>query len=152
LPLAQALVQVREDLQSLAGAVAPAHVWTRPGGAASVGFHVRHLGAALDRLFTYARGDRLSDLQKTALKAEGAPGDTPPAIESLVAETTAHIDRGLAQLRSTPADRLLDERLVGRAGLPSTVLGLLFHGTEHATRHAGQALTTARILADSPAP
>ena len=39
-------------------------------GAASVGFHVRHLGAALDRLFTYARDERLSDAQKAALRAE----------------------------------------------------------------------------------
>ena len=30
------------------------------------------------------------------------------------------------QLRATPRDSLLDERKVGRAGLPATVLGLLF--------------------------
>jgi hypothetical protein len=35
---------------------------------------------------------------------------------------------------------------VGRAGLPSTVIGLLFHLAEHAQRHAGQALTTAKIV------
>jgi len=27
------------------------------------------------------------------------------------------------------------------------VLGLLFHAAEHATRHVGQAITTAKILA-----
>jgi hypothetical protein len=41
---------------------------------------------------------------------------------------------------------LLEPRRVGRAGLPATVIGLLFHGAEHSTRHAGQAITTARIL------
>ena len=35
---------------------------------------------------------------------------------------------------------------VGRAGLPTTVLGLLFHAAEHSTRHAGQAITTALLL------
>jgi uncharacterized damage-inducible protein DinB len=30
--------------------------------------------------------------------------------------------------------------------LPSTTLGLLVHAAEHATRHMGQAITTARIL------
>ena len=40
---------------------------------------------------------------------------------------------------------LLEERRVGRAGLPATVLGLLFHAAEHSTRHVGQAITTALI-------
>ena len=35
---------------------------------------------------------------------------------------------------------------VGRAGLPSTVRGLLFHAAEHAQRHAGQIVTTAKIV------
>jgi hypothetical protein len=56
------------------------------------------------------------------------------------------IERGFDQLRATPGLSLLDERKVGRAGLPSTVIGLLFHAAEHATRHVGQAITTAKIL------
>jgi hypothetical protein len=39
-------------------------------------------------------------------------------------------------------DTLLAERGV-REGVPSNVIGLLFHAAEHAARHAGQALTTA---------
>jgi hypothetical protein len=35
---------------------------------------------------------------------------------------------------------------VGKQKLPSNVLGLLYHAAEHATRHAGQAMSTARIL------
>jgi hypothetical protein len=31
--------------------------------------------------------------------------------------------------------------------LPSTVLGLLFHAAEHAQRHVGQAVTTAKVVA-----
>jgi hypothetical protein len=39
---------------------------------------------------------------------------------------------------------------VGRGRLPSTVIGLLFHAAEHTQRHAGQVVTTARIvLADT---
>jgi len=37
----------------------------------------------------------------------------------------------------------------GRAGLGSSVLGVLFHIAEHAARHAGQAITTARLLRSS---
>jgi hypothetical protein len=36
-----------------------------------------------------------------------------------------------------------------RAGLPSTVIGLLFHAAEHTQRHVGQALTTSRMMTSS---
>jgi hypothetical protein len=35
---------------------------------------------------------------------------------------------------------------VGRAALPTNVLGLIFHAAEHMQRHAGQLVTTAKIL------
>jgi uncharacterized damage-inducible protein DinB len=41
---------------------------------------------------------------------------------------------------------LLQPRGVGRAQLPSTVLGLLFHAAEHTQRHVGQLLVTVRVL------
>jgi hypothetical protein len=37
-------------------------------------------------------------------------------------------------------------RQVGRAQLPSTVLGLLFHAAEHAQRHVGQLVTTSKVI------
>ena len=56
------------------------------------------------------------------------------------------MEQALAQLRATEPDSLLDGRGVGRAALPSTVIGLLFHGAEHTTRHVGQLVTTAKIV------
>ena len=149
MPAAHALIQAREDLEGLVSQVPDALVWARPGGAASIGFHVRHLGGALDRLFTYARGEGLSDVQKTALRVEEVAGDPPAALADLVRETGGQITRALEQLRQTSADRLLDFRGIGRAQLPSNVLGLLFHAAEHSTRHAGQAITTAKLLVAS---
>ncbi len=146
MPMVHALLQVKEDFARLAGTVPEAHVWLRPGGAASIGFHVRHTAGALDRLYGYARGEGLSDAQKAYLRTEGVPGDPPASMAALVAEATATIDRALEQLRATSPAALRDERKVGRAGLPSTVLGLLVHGAEHSIRHAGQAITTAIIL------
>ena len=70
MPVVHALIQAREEITSLVGTVSEDSVWVSPGGAASVGFHVRHLGGALDRLFTYARGQGLSEEQLAAL-AEG---------------------------------------------------------------------------------
>ena len=145
MPVVHALVQAREDLERLVTAVPAEHVWRRPGGAASIGFHVRHTGGALDRLFTYARGEALSDAQRAALRTEGEAGDPPASMSTLVADVIRIIDTAFEQLRATPRASLLDERKVGRAGLPATVLGLLFHGAEHTTRHVGQAITTALV-------
>jgi uncharacterized damage-inducible protein DinB len=148
MPVAHALIQARDELERMTSQIPPEHVWRRPGGAASIGFHVKHLGAALDRLFTYARGERLSDVQKEAFRAEEEPGDPPAALADLVNAATAQIDRALDQLRRMSDDQLLEYRGVGRAQLPSNVLGLLFHAAEHSTRHTGQLITTAKILAN----
>jgi hypothetical protein len=145
MPVVHALIQVREDLERLSQTVPTNHVWSRPGGAASIGFHARHTGGALDRLFTYARGETLSDAQRAALRVEGEPGDPPVSLPALVTDVSRIIDRALEQVRATPAESLLEPRHVGRAGLPTTVLGLLFHAAEHSTRHVGQAITTALV-------
>ncbi len=147
MPVAHALVQAREDVERVARDVPPDQAWLRPGGAASVGFHLRHLGGALDRLFTYARGETLSSAQRAALKVEDAPGEPPATLIEVATVAAAQIEQALAQVRATREDELTAERRVGRAGLPTTVIGLLFHAAEHCTRHAGQAVTTARILA-----
>src|SRR5687767_14353548 len=149
MPIVHTLIQVREDLESLALSVPAGHVWQRPGGAASIGFHARHAGGALDRLLTYARGEALSDAQRAAARDEGAAGEPAASLAEVVAQVGVQIDRAFDQLRGTSSDDLLDERKVGRAGLPSTVLGLLFHAAEHCTRHVGQAMTTAKILRGS---
>jgi uncharacterized damage-inducible protein DinB len=144
MPAVHALLQVREDLHRLLATVPESHVWQRPGGAASIGFHLRHTGGALDRLLTYARGEALTDEQKRFLRAEEEPGQRLADIVSGVDRT---IDAALDQLRAVTADVLPTLRQVGRARLPSTVGGLVFHAAEHSTRHLGQAITTARILA-----
>jgi hypothetical protein len=149
MPVVHALVQAQEDLDRLALEVPPEHVWLRPGGAASIGFHVRHAAGALDRLFTYARGEMLTEAQRAFAKGEGTSGEPAPSLAAVVAESRLLIERCFEQLRATPALSLLDDRKVGKAGLPSTVLGLLFHGAEHATRHVGQAITTAKIVKGS---
>jgi uncharacterized damage-inducible protein DinB len=149
MPIAQALVQVGRDVERLAG-LAPATLWARPGGAASVGFHLRHVAGVLDRLLTYARGEPLVEEQMRALGAEGEPGDPPAPAETLVREARAAVDRALIQVRSTSREALLEPRGVGRRQLPSDVLGLLHHAAEHAVRHTGQALTTARIAGGAP--
>jgi hypothetical protein len=143
-PAAHALVQARDDVATLAPTVSVGMLWRRTG-AASAGFHLVHLTGSLDRLFTYARGEKLNDAQKAAARAEqhDHPELDGPALVALVSSA---VDRALDQLRATDPATLLDERRVGRAGLPSTVIGCLFHAAEHSARHAGQFVATIKIL------
>jgi uncharacterized damage-inducible protein DinB len=146
MPAVHALLQVREDLRNLVATVPAADVWERPGGAASIGFHLRHTGGALDRLLTYARGEALNPDQLNRLRAEEEPGES---LEMIGRAVDRIIDAACDQLRATTPEMLREPRAVGRAGLPATVGGLIFHAAEHSTRHLGQAITTARILAGS---
>jgi hypothetical protein len=115
MPVAHAILQALEDVEGVLGSLPPENLWKSPGGqAATIGFHVRHLAGSLDRLFTYARGEALSEDQRAVAKAEEGTLDEP--------------------------------RPVGRDKLPSSVRGLLYHAGEHAVRHAGQIVTTAKIL------
>lgn len=144
-PVAHALVQVRDELHELAPSIANDALWSRPNNVASIGFHLQHLTGVVDRLFTYARGDQLSDVQKAALKAEGRDDSGTLTAHALIRAFDAQVDAALMQLRSTPAESVTDARFVGRAMLPSSVLGLMFHAAEHSTRHFGQLLVTVRL-------
>jgi hypothetical protein len=145
-PVAHALLQAVEEVRRVVSPLSPGHLWVRPGGAASVGFHVRHAAGSLGRLFIYARGEALSAEQRAFLAAEAEPGSPPEPAAALVASFERQVDRALAQLRDTRESTLLEARGVGRLLLPSTVIGLLVHAAEHTQRHVGQIVTTARIV------
>ena len=154
-PAAHAFVMAREDVEAAVRGLSVEQAWMSPSGVTPLGFHVAHLSGSTDRLLTYARGDRLDAAQKAALVREGGLTAERPSIESLLTAWQATVDRALAQLAATPETTLGDARAVGRAQLPSTVLGLLFHAAEHASRHTGQIVTTARLvraLSQAPRP
>src|SRR6202171_5222518 len=146
MPVAHSLLQIREEVAPVVLPLSHEELWARPGGAASIGFHLKHLAGSLDRLLTYARGESLSEGQRLMLDAEeraGSAVEQPAILFRLVDDA---IGKALDQLRATRVEALHEQRRVGRAGLPSTVLGLLFHAAEHAQRHAGQIVTTAKIV------
>lgn len=145
-PVAHSLLQCQEDVLAHVPSLTTEQVFARPNGAASIGYHVRHAAGSLDRLFTYARGEALSAEQMTALRAEANADDDRHAAANLVSVFEAAVARALEQLRATDEHTLLDARGVGRAQLPSTVLGLLFHAAEHTQRHCGQMVTTTKIV------
>ena len=144
-PAAHALQHAFDDSALALGGLSTELLW-RAEGAASVGYHVRHLIGALDRLLTYARGEALSPEQQQYRAREADPGHPPADAAALLAELRSAIDRAIDQLRATSEARLLEARDVGRQRVPSTVLGLIVHAGEHSARHAGQALTTAKMI------
>jgi DinB superfamily len=147
MPAAHALLQTLEDVERAVDGLTVDQLWLTPGGAASIGFHLIHLSGSTDRLLTYARGLSLNDEQKAALGKERNPPRTEAA--PLLADFRRTVEAALAQLKTTPPASLSAARAVGRAALPTTVLGLIFHAAEHSQRHAGQVVTTAKVVRTS---
>jgi hypothetical protein len=144
-PVAHILLQVRESVGELVDNLTEAQWNARPAGVASAAFHVRHITGVIDRLFTYARGQTLSAEQFAAIKLEGAPvssADVPIVLNAL----SARVDAAIAELRTIDVATVGDFRGVGRAQLPSTVIGCLVHGAEHSMRHVGQLSVTTRVV------
>jgi uncharacterized damage-inducible protein DinB len=148
MPAAHMLIQSSEELTAAAQGLSPSELWVKPGGAASVGYHLRHIAGALDRLLTYARGSLLDDAQRTALAAEKQ--DLPDySVTTMIEGVQVAVERALATLRSTTRDQLFEPRGVGKAQVPSNVIGLLYHVAEHTVRHTGQVIVTARVVRSS---
>lgn len=148
-PVAHALLNAKEQIVEAIDALDGERLAARPGGAASIAWHITHAAGSLDRLFTYARGETLSDLQRTALAGEQQPPESMPNAAWLIADFAMSVERAIGQLCETDETTLLEVREVGRARLPSNVLGLLFHGGEHTARHAGQVVTTAKLVSEA---
>jgi hypothetical protein len=142
-PVAHALLQALEEVDAVMPGFPEDRLWDRPSGVASVGFHLQHLPGVLDRLFTYARGEQLNADQLHKKENEGRPVET--RVADLVEAFHAQVGRALEELRNINPVTLTEPRRVGRAQLPSTVLGLYFHAAEHTERHVGQLLVTVRI-------
>ena len=148
-PVAHILLQVGESVDDAVAGLTESQWNARPGGVASPAFHVRHIAGVIDRLFTYARGEPLSDAQFALLRTEGEPLHSPEVPSALVA-LHARIDAAIAELRTIDVSTLGDFRAVGRAKLPSTVIGCLVHGAEHSMRHVGQLVVTTRVAKIGP--
>jgi uncharacterized damage-inducible protein DinB len=143
MPAAHMLLHAKADLQAAKDLTEP-QLWATPGQGASVGFHLRHIAGSLDRLLTYARGESLNDAQRAALSDE--KNRMRAAAQELLSTAERALDSALDILRSADPAKLFEERRVGRAQLPTTVIGLYYHAAEHAARHAGQVVTLTKIV------
>ena len=144
-PVAHMLLQVRESVGELVGGLSESQWNARPANVASAAFHARHITGVVDRLFTYARGETLNDEQFAALRREG-DHLAIAQVADVLAALDERIERAMTQLRDTDPATLGDFRGVGRAQLPSTVIGCLAHGAEHSMRHVGALSVTVRVV------
>ena len=140
-PLFYSFQMAREDLAKYTADLTTEQLWASPHGFGSVGFHLRHIAGATDRLMTYVGGGQLSEAQMAVLKAEKEPG---AAREELLAAIDVAFESAEAVARALDPAHLTDPRGVGRKQLPTTVMGLLVHIAEHTQRHVGQAISAAK--------
>jgi uncharacterized damage-inducible protein DinB len=145
-PVAHALLQAREEVNELLKDFPNELLWEKPAGAASTGFHLQHLSGVLDRLFTYAEGRQLEKEQLAALKREGDSQQSETTATGLVEAFNVQVDKSLEFVSKVDEQKLSEYRSVGRAQLPSTMMGCLFHAAEHTMRHLGQLIVTVRVV------
>jgi hypothetical protein len=138
-----ALELAREDVGRWTDGLTEDELEARPFGLPSVGFQMRHVVRSLDRLLSYAEGRRLNEEQLAALKNEiEAAGSR----EALFAEFESGIESAMRRVSAIVPGSYEKARGVGRAGLPSSVGGLLVHCADHTQRHVGQLVTTAKVV------
>lgn len=148
MPVAHGLQHAEDELREVLPELPEGSLWNKPGGAASVGWHLLHIAGSTDRLVSYALGQPLNEEQRSWLELERA-GSAELSKDELLQEVVRVFDQVLSILRDLDEAVLQTPRQVGAAELPSTEFGLLFHAAEHAQRHSGQIVTTLRFLASA---
>jgi uncharacterized damage-inducible protein DinB len=144
-PVAHALLQAQEEIGGAVAGLSEEQLATRPGGVASLAFHLFHLAGSTRRLLSAARGAPML-AEDRENRAREVVGEFTTDLDELLDGLDRAFDEVLTHLRDTKPGTLIEARQVGRMHLPSTVGGVLFHIAEHAARHAGQVVTTAKLL------
>jgi hypothetical protein len=132
-----------EDVARWCVGLSDVEMEARPLGLPSVGFQMRHMVRSLDRLLTYAEGRLLNETQMAALASEMEAASSREAVFS---EFEAGMRSAEERVRAFLPESFQQARGVGRKMLPTTVGGLLVHCAEHTQRHAGQMVTTAKVV------
>lgn len=145
-PAAHALLQAVEDVDRVVAGVSREDLWRRPSPAASLGFHLKHLSGSTERLMSYGMGRAISAAEREWLALEPVDGAPEGDAAALGLRLWTVVQNAINEMAGYPASRLTEARVIGRAQLPTSAIGCFFHAGEHASRHAGQLITTARLL------
>lgn len=140
--IVHALELTAEDCARWSERLSEEELNTRAYELPSVAFQMRHITRSLDRLLTYAEGGSLSDEQRTALTTEM----NPVSREQAFFEFKQGMSGSLERILCFWPEQYEEVRYVGRDRLPTTAGALLIHCAEHTQRHAGQMVTTAKLV------
>jgi len=132
-----------DDLAKWTEGLTDSQIHAQPLGLTSVAFHLRHIARSTDRLQTYAEGKQLSEEQLAALKSEKLGDET---LSMLLAEVEVSFSNAAERVRVLATADFDKFRGVGRKQLPTSIGGALIHVADHTQRHAGQVVTTAKVL------
>ena len=132
-----------DDLTKWTEGLSDDEVRSQPLGLTSVAFHLRHIARSTDRILTYAEGGQLSAEQLGALKAEQGGEES---LAELLAEVEGSFSNAGERIRVLATADFNTFRGVGRKQLPTSIGGALIHVADHAQRHVGQVVTTAKVL------
>jgi uncharacterized damage-inducible protein DinB len=134
-----------DDLTKWTDGLTDAEVHAQPLGLTSIGFHLRHIAGATDRILTYAEGQQLSEAQLAKLKSEQSGGGSGTLVVHLLV-VKASFDQAAERIRALATADFNTPRGVGRKLLPTSIGGALIHVADHTQRHVGQVVTTAKVL------
>ena len=137
-----ALWLASEDVARWCKELSEEELEARPFGLPPVAFQMRHIVRSLDRLLTYAEGGQLNERQLAALTSEREVQSR----DALFVEFDAGMYFAEDRVKKFSPANFGQARGVGRKMLPSTAGGLLVHCADHTQRHAGQAVTTAKVV------
>ncbi len=138
-----ALELAKEDITRWTAGLDDSEIHAHPFGLPSVAFHLRHIARSIDRLLSYAEGKQLSGEQLAALKGEQQGSESSAA---LMAEFQAALQNAEGRIRILATADLETSRGIGRKELPASLGGALIHVADHTQRHAGQVITTSKLL------
>ena len=145
-PVAHALLGAGEEAHKIMEGFPEDLLWERPAGVASPAFHLQHIRGVIDRLFTYARKELLSDQQINEISLEGNKDKTSLSIQQMIDQLDLRIAEAVDELKNVNPTTLTEFRGIGRKQIPTTLIGLYVHAAEHSMRHIGQLLVTVRVL------
>src|SRR5687768_12730221 len=94
-PVAHALLQARDEISESLLDFPGDLLWEKPGGSASVAFHLQHIPGVLDRLFTYASNKQLDQQQLDYMSTEGKQ-NASITVSSLLQRLHTQIEKSIS--------------------------------------------------------
>jgi uncharacterized damage-inducible protein DinB len=132
-----------DDIRKWTEGLTDTEIHAQPLGLSAVSFHIKHIARSTDRILAYAEGNQLAPEQLAAMKAEQTGAET---LAEILAELESAFNAAATRIRALAGANYDEPRGVGRKQLPTSMGGALIHVADHAQRHTGQIVTTAKVL------